>query len=81
MGQLKSKFERGSSTYRCQCCGKLTRDTGQDEVEGICARCYDEGGWENEHTDTDGVHSLGGGLEGPAPEFCPTCRGRGWWEV
>ena len=71
---LKSKFQRGSSVYKCDYCGKMTRDTGRGEFDGVCARCYEEAGWENEHQnspDHDGA--------GPQPDECPICRGREWW--
>jgi rubrerythrin len=68
--ELRARFERGSSTYRCDSCGKLTRDTGRGEFDGVCAKCYEEGGWENEHSN-DGPDHNGAG---PSPDECPTCR-------
>jgi hypothetical protein len=46
------KFQRNlggnNSTYKCECCGKRTRETGLGESGlGLCAYCYDEGGLEN----------------------------------
>lgn len=40
-----SRFQRGGmghgSTYRCEICGKLTRETGDDESSVLlCAACY-----------------------------------------
>lgn len=68
---LKKRFARGGSVYTCDSCGKRTRDTGRGETEGsTCAACYEEAGWENEHSDTRGDHNG----EGPSPEECPTCR-------
>lgn len=67
-----SKFYRGSATYKCIICGKQTRDTGQGEGstvydgEGYCAKCYEEAGYENEHS--DGCH------EDEYEPKCPTCR-------
>ncbi len=53
---FKSKFYRGSATYKCIVCGKLTRDTGRDERQAyMCAKCYEEAGLENEHS--DGYHT------------------------
>ena len=47
-----SKFQRGQSTYTCQACEKLTRDTGYGEAGcSICKKCYVQGGLENEHSD------------------------------
>lgn len=73
---LVSKFEPGRSTYICDCCGKRTRYTGRGEPDGVCTRCYDEGGWQNEHFDNGADHNG----SGPSPDNCPVCRGREWWE-
>ena len=74
--KLKKGFERGSSTWECDTCGKLTRDTGRGEFDGVCARCYDEGGFENEHQNYGPDHNG----NGPLPGECPLCRGKEWWE-
>lgn len=68
MTRSNAHFRKGSSTYTCRSCGKLTRETGHCEsgVE-LCAACYDEAGWENEHQD-------GGHAEGSRPDVCPMCR-------
>lgn len=35
------KFQNRSSTYKCEDCGKLTRDTGEGEKEvGLCQFCF-----------------------------------------
>ena len=73
---LLSKFERGSSVYMCEICKNQTRDTGRGESPGVCARCYEEGGWQNEHFDFGPDHNG----DGPSPDDCPECRGREWWE-
>ena len=64
-----SRFERGSSTYRCESCGKLTRNTGDEGDFGrrSCRKCWDEAGFENEHQD-------GGHDPGSRPDCCPMCR-------
>jgi hypothetical protein len=72
---LISGFRPGRSTYTCETCGKLTRETGMGESAGangyggVCAKCYDEGGWENEHYDDPDHNGVG-----PSPDNCPTCR-------
>ena len=71
---LKSKFERGSSVYKCDGCGKMTRDTGRGESIGVCYKCWDEEGWIIEHENTGGGHDLLIG-SGPRPEECPKCKG------
>ena len=69
--QRISKFQRthGSqqgSVYKCQACGKMTRETGDGESGcSLCAKCYYESGLENEHSDD--------GHEEYNPD-CPTCR-------
>jgi len=41
-------FVRGSTTFTCVCCGKLTRKTGvQDYGSELCPYCYELIGWEN----------------------------------
>jgi len=78
---MLSQFKRGRAVYTCDYCGKRTRDTGIGETDnflsgGLCAKCYDEGGWEIEHMDSGSDHNG----EGPQPNNCPTCRGREWWK-
>ena len=65
---LNKGFTKSSgSTYICTCCGKNTRDTGRGEnsVPNTCYTCWNEGGFENEHSDY--------GHETFEAE-CPTCR-------
>lgn len=46
------KFQRGSGTYKCDECGKLTRETGEGEsLVRLCLRCYTLGGLENSLAD------------------------------
>jgi hypothetical protein len=65
-------FEKGTGlgtergTYRCEDCGKRTRETGSCESGvGLCLSCYDRGGLENEHN--DGYHDT-------PDENCPKCQ-------
>jgi hypothetical protein len=54
------------TTYICEYCGKRTRETGHSESGvGLCAKCFEEAGLENEHSDY--------GHETYNPK-CPTCR-------
>jgi hypothetical protein len=49
---LVSKFHRGSSTFPCNVCGRLTRDTGvQSAGNKICPQCYELAGIENSISD------------------------------
>lgn len=41
-------FRRGSSTFKCNVCDRLTRDTGvQSFGNKICPQCYELAGIEN----------------------------------
>lgn len=47
-----SKFHKGSSTFKCNICGRGTRDTGiQSAGNKICPQCYELAGIENEISD------------------------------
>jgi hypothetical protein len=62
-----SRFTKGSGKYKCECCGKETRETGDGESSvNLCAKCYYEAGIENEHL--DGEHKIK-----PHPD-CPLCK-------
>lgn len=50
-----NRFRKGSSTYKCQCCGKLTRETGASESSArLCVVCYELAGIDNFLTDNGG---------------------------
>ncbi len=67
--RANSRFRRGSGTYPCKCCGKLTRETGSCESNvGLCLACFDEAGLENEHSDYGHPERVPG---------CPTCAAEG----
>lgn len=55
MAVATDKFQRnlaGKSTYKCDVCGKNTRDTGRGELgSGLCAFCCEEAGLENSLSD------------------------------
>lgn len=41
----RSGFERGTGSYRCECCGRLTRATGVQSVGSrLCPDCYELAG-------------------------------------
>ena len=47
MSMIK-RFRRGESTYKCQVCGRATRNTGGDEGNTrLCFQCYELAGIEN----------------------------------
>lgn len=54
---MKSKFQRGQSTYTCQSCKKLTRNTDCEGQVRLCADCFELAGCENHLTD-NGAESL-----------------------
>ena len=54
MGSAKtnSRFQKGSATYTCNACGKLTRETGDGESRvGLCLYCWTKAGLDNELAD------------------------------
>jgi hypothetical protein len=47
-----NKFRQGSAVYKCQCCGKMTRDTGEGEKScEMCAGCFEVSGYFNSFQD------------------------------
>lgn len=47
-----SKFRKGSTTFKCSVCTRLTRDTGVQPLgHHICPQCFDLAGIENEISD------------------------------
>lgn len=45
MDNRNSKFRKGSGTYKCQSCGKMTRETGHGESDcELCVYCYEVAG-------------------------------------
>lgn len=60
-------FTIGSGCYRCQSCGKLTRDDGNGDSVNcrLCTGCFYESGLENEHQDGGHAEFIAG---------CPLCR-------
>jgi hypothetical protein len=53
MTMRTNKFTKGSGCYKCECCGRLTRDDGNgDSVHvRLCSECYEYAGLENELAD------------------------------
>jgi hypothetical protein len=47
----KSTFQRGSGCYRCNCCKRQTRATGDNWNSGACPECYEIAGLENALSD------------------------------
>lgn len=49
-----NRFIKGSSTFKCADCGKLTRYTGKSSMgTDLCDDCYEIAGWDNALTDGD----------------------------
>lgn len=82
----RRQFKPGSGCFICRCCGKQTRDTGNDEGSvGLCLACYESAGEDNNHADN---HAEGAWdpERGPEPDWlredraaCPICRGEREW--
>lgn len=59
-----SKFYRGSATFTCDVCGRLTRHTGvQSAGNKLCPQCFDLAGLENgisdgHHTQADVLETI-----------------------
>lgn len=51
----RSHFSRGQSTFNCQCCGRLTRDTGDNGGCELCPECYELAGADNMHNDDGSI--------------------------
>jgi hypothetical protein len=50
----RNTFERGRSTFKCQCCGRMTRETGiQSMGSDSCPDCYELAGQVNALSDSD----------------------------
>lgn len=61
-----NRFAKGSGCYTCYCCKKLTRQVDRSAAMlGLCLKCYDEGGLENEHSDYGHETFI---------QDCPKCR-------
>jgi hypothetical protein len=54
------QFGRGATTFKCQVCERMTRDTGQG-VDHLCEQCYEIAGWDNTVNDN--------GYQPGSPEF------------
>ena len=80
---MVSRFEGGISgtVYTCFVCKKRTRETGDGESScQLCKRCYEEAGYENEHSDNGGHDFYPKKQQEYAKAHCPTCNGREWWQ-
>jgi len=54
------KFQKGETTYTCQSCKKLTRNTGGDERQSnLCLDCYELAGIDNYLTDNGQLDNYG----------------------
>lgn len=41
MNRINSRFRSGSGVYRCNSCGRQTRETGEGESQsGLCVDCF-----------------------------------------
>lgn len=67
--RLKRTFTRGKTTFTCQECGKLIRDTGRGEDGRYCWKCIAVLETDNSHI--DGCHD-----NQPDPD-CRMCKEEG----
>ena len=50
--QINTKFKKNSGCYKCEECGKQTRETGLNESQvGLCRNCYEV--MEDENSESD----------------------------
>ena len=80
---MVSRFQGGfqGTVYTCFVCKRRTRETGDGESScQLCKRCYEEAGYENQHSDTGGHDGYGEAEKAYAAAHCPTCNGREWWQ-
>jgi hypothetical protein len=55
----RSRFQRGSGVFKCVDCGRLTRDTGENEgVTRTCKICLAIWEWENVLENTDDLEEI-----------------------
>jgi len=72
----RSHFQKGfagqaGGAYKCGCCSKLTRETGDGEADcDLCRYCFRDSGWENHHNDNHG--------SGTDKETCEKCKTSGF---
>ncbi len=59
MALIKNRFIKGSGLYRCRCCDRNTRSTGNGDNEHVqlCVDCYDLAGYENMVSDGEELTS------------------------
>lgn len=48
---MNKHFRRGQSTFTCNICGRLSRDTGDNGQHELCPDCYELAGLDNMHND------------------------------
>lgn len=48
-------FQRGSAVYKCNSCGRSTRNTGDEGNSRLCYECYELAGIDNEISDNGGM--------------------------
>ena len=71
---MNNRFKQGSGCFKCQSCGKLTRDVGYNQ--NYCPDCQDRLEHENNHADNDYVNDDCGDSECPIKHYSKEQR---WW--
>jgi len=72
---MNNRFTKGSGCFKCQDCGKTTRNTGQDNLD-YCEPCCERMGHENYHADSDFENDDCGEDDCPVKHYTKEQR---WW--
>lgn len=48
----RSRFQPGQGAFNCRCCGRHTRDTGDNGQLELCPQCFELAGYENQWRDS-----------------------------
>jgi len=55
---MKDRFSKGSGKFECKCCGKMTRDTGDNGSVQMCPLCFEKSSCGNSLSDNGwGTHA------------------------
>ena len=73
---MNNKFKKGSGCFTCDCCDKLTRDTGQWSKH-LCRPCEERLEHENSHSDNDFPNDDCGEKNCPIKHYTEKQR---WWK-
>ena len=72
----KDGFRVGSGCFKCEICGKLTRQTKDTSGTMLCRECCDRTSHENSHADNDFPNDDCGDKNCPVQNYTEEQR---WW--